>query len=121
MFGSMPASIEHIRSGKLRALGVTTAVRSETLPDIPTVGDYVPGYEASGWWGVGAPKRTPTPNIEMLNKEIKAVVADPNVKARLVGLGVEPMSMIPADFGKLIAAETDKWAKVAKFAGIKPV
>ena len=99
---------------------VTTATRQEVLPDIPTVGETVPGYEASGWWGIGAPKSTPPAIIEMLNKEINTVVADPNVKARLVALGVEPMSMTPADFGKLIAAETEKWAKVIKFANIKP-
>ncbi len=120
-FDGIAAAIEYVRLGKLRALAVTTATRQEVLPDIPTIGESVPGYEASGWWGIGAPKSTPAPIIEMLNKEINAVIADPNVKARLVGLGVEPMSMTPTDFGKLIAAETDKWAKVVKFAGIKPV
>jgi tripartite-type tricarboxylate transporter receptor subunit TctC len=120
-FNGIGEVIAYIKAGKLRALAVTTAARSEVFPDIPTVGETVPGYEASGWWGIGAPKSTPAGIVEMLNKEINAVVAGPNVKARLAGLGVEPMSMTAADFGKLIAAETDKWAKVIKFAGIKPV
>ena len=120
-FDGIAAAIGYVRPGKLRALAVTSATRQAVLPDIPTIGEFVPGYEASGWWGIGAPKSTPAPIIEMLNKEINAVVVDPNVRARLVGLGVEPMPMTPADFGKLIAAQTDKWAKVVKFAGIKPV
>ncbi len=119
-FDGITAAIEYIRGGKLRALAVTTSMRSNALPELPTVGEFVPGYEASGWWGIGAPKGTPPAIIEMLNKESNAVVADPNVKARLVGLGVEPMSVTPADFGKLIAAETEKWATVIKFANIKP-
>jgi tripartite-type tricarboxylate transporter receptor subunit TctC len=120
MFGSMAASIQYVRAGKLRALAVTTATRSEALPDIPAVGDFLPGYEASTWYGVGVPKETPTEIVEKLNKEIKAAVADPKLKARLVDLGAEPMWMTPAAFGKLIADETEKWAKVVRFAGIKP-
>jgi len=119
-FTPIPMSIEYVRDGKLRGLAVTTATRLEVLPDIPAVGEFVPGYEASGWYGFGAPKSTSTEIIEKLNKEINAVVADPNIKARLVGLGVPPMSMGPAEFDKLIADETEKWAKVIKFAGIKP-
>jgi tripartite-type tricarboxylate transporter receptor subunit TctC len=119
MFGSMPASIEHIRSGKLRALGVTTAVRSETLPDIPTVGDYVPGYEASGWWGTGVPKNTPVEIVDKLNKEINAALIEPRIKTRLADLGGTPLAGSPADFGKLIAEETEKWGKVIRAANIK--
>ena len=120
-FDGIAAAIGYVRPGKLRALAVTSATRQAVLPDIPTIGESVPGYEASGWWGIGAPKNTPASIVEMLNKETNAVVVDPNVRARFVGLGVEPMPMTPADFGKLIAAQTDKWAKVVKFAGIKPV
>jgi tripartite-type tricarboxylate transporter receptor subunit TctC len=119
-FTGIFGAIEYIRTGKLRALAVTTATRQGVLPDIPTVGESVPGYEASGWWGIGASKNTLAAIIEKLNKEVNTIVADPNVKARLVGLGVEPMSMTPAEFGKLIANETEKWGKVIKFAGIKP-
>ena len=120
MFATTPASIEHIRAGKLRALAVTTATRSEVLPDIPTVGDFVPGYEASGWFGIGAPKNTPAEIVDKLNKEINAGLADPKMKARLADLGGTVLAGSPADFGKLIAEETEKWAKVVKFAGIKP-
>jgi len=120
LFDGIAGVTEYIRTGKLRALAVTTATRQEALPDIPTVGESVPGYEASGYLGIGAPKSTPAPIVEMLNREINAVVADPNVKARLVGLGVEPMSMTPAEFSKFIADKTEKWAKVIKFANIKP-
>ena len=119
-FGAMPASIEHIRAGKLRALAVTTATRSEALPDIPTVGEFVPGYEASSWWGVGAPKNTPADIVATLNKEINAGLADPKIKARLADLGGTVIAGSPADFGKLIADETEKWAKVVKFSGAKP-
>ena len=121
MFDPMPSSIEYIRSGKLRALAVTTATRSMALPDIPTVGDFVPGYEASAWQGIGVPKKTPAEIIDRLNKEIDVALADPKMKARFADLGAVPMPMIPADFGKLIAEETDKWGKVAKSAGIKPI
>ena len=119
-FGPMPASIEYIRTGKLRALAVTTATRSEALPDIPTVGDFVPGYEASTWFGVGAPKNTPAEIIDKLNKEINAGLADPKMKARLADLGGTVLAGSPADFGKLIADETEKWGKVIRAADIKP-
>ena len=120
LFSNMLTAIEHIKSGMLRALAITTAARSQALPDTPTVGESVPGYEASNWWGVGAPKNVSPEIIEKLNKEISTVVADPNVKSRLVGLGVSPMSMTSAEFGKLIADETENWSKVIEFAGIKP-
>jgi tripartite-type tricarboxylate transporter receptor subunit TctC len=119
-FGTMSASIEHIRAGKLRALAVTTATRSEALPDIPTVGEFVPGYEASSVYGVGAPKNTPTEVLDKLNKEINAGLADPKIKARLADFGGTVLSGSPADFGKLIADETEKWAKVIRAANIKP-
>jgi tripartite-type tricarboxylate transporter receptor subunit TctC len=118
-FANTPASIEHIRAGKLRALAVTTATRSDALPDLPTVGDFVPGYEASTWFGVGAPKATPAEIVEKLNKEINAGLADPKMKARLADLGGTVLAVSPADFGKLIADETNRWAKVIKFANIK--
>jgi len=118
-FASMPSSIEFIRAGKLRALAVTTATRSEVLPDVPTVGEFVPGYEASAWYGLGAPKATPAEIVDKLNKEINAALADPKMKARLADLGGTPLLGSPADFGKLIAEETEKWGKVVKFAGIK--
>ena len=116
---SVPASIEYIRAGKLRALAVTTATRSEALPDIPTVGEFVPGYEASAWFGVGAPKNTPAEIVDKLNKEINAGLADPKIKARLADLGGTVLAGSPADFGKLIADETEKWAKVIRAANIK--
>jgi tripartite-type tricarboxylate transporter receptor subunit TctC len=119
-FDNMPSSIEHIRGGRLRALAVTTAVRSEALPDIPIVADFVPGYEASAWFGLGAPKGTPAEIIQLLNKEINAAVADPNVRARLVDMGGMMINGTPAEFGRIIAEETDKWAKVVKFSGAKP-
>jgi tripartite-type tricarboxylate transporter receptor subunit TctC len=120
MFGTMPASIEYIRAGKLRPLAVTSAKRSEALPDLPTVGEFVAGYEASGWQGLGAPKNTPADIVDKLNTEINAALADPKMKARLAELGVTALPGSPADFNKLIAAETEKWGKVVKFAGIKP-
>src|SRR5207253_560019 len=113
-------SIEYIRAGTLRPMAVTTATRSEALPDIPTVGDFLPGYEASQWYGVGAPKNTPTEIVDKLNKEINAALADPKIKARIADLGGTVLALSPAEFGKLIAEETEKWAKVVKFAGIKP-
>jgi tripartite-type tricarboxylate transporter receptor subunit TctC len=119
-FGNPIASIEYIRTGKLHALAVTSASRLEELPDVPTVGETVPGYEASGWFGIGAPKDTPVEIIGKLNKEIGVVVADPTIKARLsASLGVPPMSMTPTEFGKFIADETDKWAKVIRAANIE--
>ena len=120
MFPGMSSSIEHVRAGKLRALAVTTASRSDALPDIPTVGDFIPGYEASTWCGIGAPKGTPAEVIDKLNKEINAGLVDPKVKARLANMGSTALPGSPADFGKLIAEETEKWAKVVKFSGAKP-
>jgi tripartite-type tricarboxylate transporter receptor subunit TctC len=119
-FASMASSIEYIRTGKLRALAVTTATRSEILPDVPTVGEFVPGYEASTWSGVGAPKATLAEIVEKLNKEINAALADHKMKARLADLGDTTLAGSPADFGKLIADQIEKWAKVIKSAGIKP-
>jgi tripartite-type tricarboxylate transporter receptor subunit TctC len=120
MFDNVLSSIEYIRAGKLRALAVTAAMRSDLLPDVPTVGEFVPGYEASGWAGIGAPRATPTEIVEKLNREINAALADPKMKARLADLGGTVLAGAPADFGKLIVDETEKWAKVVKFAGIKP-
>ena len=119
MFATMSSSIEYVRSGKLRALAVTTATRSPVLPDIPTVAEFVPGYESSFWTGVGAPKNTPAEIVDKLNKEINAALADPKMKARLADLGATALPSSPADFGKFIADETEKWGKVVKFAGIK--
>ena len=119
-FDVMPTTIEYARTGKLRALAVTTATRSPALPDIPTVSDFVPGYEASSWHGVGVPKDTPAEIIDKLNKEINAALTDPKFKARLADLGGTALPGSPADFGKFIADETEKWAKVVKFAGLKP-
>jgi tripartite-type tricarboxylate transporter receptor subunit TctC len=119
-FDNMPSSIEHIRAGRLRALAVTTAVRSEALPDVPVVADFVPGYEASTWFGAGVPKGTPAEIIDTLNKEMNAAMADPKIKARLVALGGMSLAGTPADFGKVVAEETEKWAKVVKFSGAKP-
>jgi tripartite-type tricarboxylate transporter receptor subunit TctC len=120
MFPSTVSSIEYIRASRLRALAVTTATRLEVLPDVPTVGEFVPGYETSGWNGIGAPKGTPVEIIDMLNKEINAALGDPKMKARLADLGGTPLPGSPAQFGKLIVDETEKWGKVIKFAGIKP-
>jgi tripartite-type tricarboxylate transporter receptor subunit TctC len=119
-FGPIPETIEHIRAGKLRPLAVTTAMRLESLPNIPTVGEFVPGYEASGWHGVGAPTNTPREIVEKLNSEINAALADPKLKTRLGDLGGTALVGSTADFGKLIADETEKWAKVVKYAGAKP-
>jgi tripartite-type tricarboxylate transporter receptor subunit TctC len=118
-FGPLPSSIEYVRTGKLRALAVTTATRSPMLPDIPTLSETLPSYEASTWFGVGAPKATPAEIVDKLNKELNAGLADPKVKARLE-LGGTVLPGSPTDFGKLIAEETEKWGKVAKFANIKP-
>jgi tripartite-type tricarboxylate transporter receptor subunit TctC len=118
IFDNMPPSLPHIRAGKLRALAVTTATRSEALPDVPTVAETVPGYEASAFYGMSAPKGTPPEIIDKLNQEINAALADPKVKARLAELGGMLVPGSPADFGKLVAAETDKWAKVIKEGGV---
>src|SRR5499433_2265747 len=120
MFVVPVATIEHVKAGKLRALAVTTATRSEALPDIPTVGEFVPGYQASAWFGIGAPKNTPAEIVDTLNREINAALADPKIRARLADEGGGQFALSPADFGKLIAEETEKWAKVVKFSGAKP-
>jgi tripartite-type tricarboxylate transporter receptor subunit TctC len=119
-FDPITGSVGYIRAGNLRALAVTTATRSDALPDIPTVGEFVPGYEATQWFGIGAPDKTPADIIDKLNKEINSGLADPAVKARLADLGGTPLSSSPADFSKLIADEIEKWAKVIKFANIGP-
>jgi tripartite-type tricarboxylate transporter receptor subunit TctC len=119
MFMDLGTSIEHIKAGRLRALAVTTAMRSELLPDIPTMGDFVPGYEAAGWQGIGVPKNTPAEIIDKLNKEINAALADPTMKGRLADLGAEALAGSPAGFGKLIAEETEKWGKVIRATNIK--
>jgi tripartite-type tricarboxylate transporter receptor subunit TctC len=120
MFSSMVSSIAYVRAGRLRALAVTTATRSDALPDIPTMGEFVPGHEASIWFGVGAPKATPAEIVEKLNREINAGLADPKIKARLADLGGAVLALSPVDFGKLIADETEKWGKVIRAANIKP-
>jgi tripartite-type tricarboxylate transporter receptor subunit TctC len=119
-FASTPASIEYIKAGRLRALALTTATRSEALPDTPTVAEFVPGYEASYWAGIGAPRATPTEIVEKLNKEINAALADPNMKARVADLGGDVLALSPTDFGRLIAEDTEKWAKVIRAGNIKP-
>jgi tripartite-type tricarboxylate transporter receptor subunit TctC len=119
LFGGLPASVEHIRAGRLRALAVTTKDRSPVLPDVPTIGDFVSGYEASAWYGVGAPRGTPVEIIDKLNHEINLGLADPKLVARFSELGFTALSGSPADFGKLIALETEKWAKVVKLSGAK--
>jgi tripartite-type tricarboxylate transporter receptor subunit TctC len=119
-FNPLPSSLEFIRAGKLRALAVTAATRQEVLPDIPIVGEFVPGYEATAWFGIGVPRNTPTEIVEKLNWEIKAGLADPKLEAQLADLGGETFAGSPEDFASFIAAETEKWAKVVKFAGIKP-
>jgi tripartite-type tricarboxylate transporter receptor subunit TctC len=120
MFVTTVSSIGYIKAGRLRALAVTTTTRSEALPDIPTVGEFVPGYEASTWFGIGAPKATPVEIIEKLNKEINAGLEDPKMKTRIAELGGSPLPGSPADFGRLIAEEVEKWAKVIRAANIKP-
>jgi tripartite-type tricarboxylate transporter receptor subunit TctC len=119
MFSNLPAA-DYIRAGKLRALAVTTAARSDELPDVPAIGEFVPGYEASAWYGLGAPRGTPADIIEKLNGETNGALADPRIKARLAEFGGTPLVGSPADFGALIAAETEKWGKVVTFAGLKP-
>ena len=120
VFDNLPGSIEHIRAGKLRALAVTTATRSEALPDLPVVADFVPGFEASAWFGMGVPKGTPAEIVDKLNKAVNAALADPKIKARLADMGGMLIAGSPADFGRLLADETEKWAKVVKFSGAKP-
>ncbi len=119
-FGTLSGSMEHIKAGKLHPLAVTTTKRSEALPDVPAMGDFLPGFEASAWLGLGAPKNTSAEIVDKLNKEINAALVDPRMKARLADLGLTGLPGSPADFGKLIAEDTVKWAKVVKFAGIKP-
>ena len=119
LFEPLPASIQHIKSGELRALAVTTAVRSQALPDVPTVGEFVPGYEASGWTGVGAPRSTPTEIIGKLNSVINAGLADPKLKARFADLGATPLDGSASELGKLIFDETEKWGKVIRAANIR--
>jgi len=118
-FGPLPASIGYLRADKLRALAVTGAARSAVLPDVPAVDEFVPGYEASSWYGIGAPKDTPLALIEKLNAEVNAAFGDPAIKARLADFGAEPMPMTPGAFGKFVADETEKWNKVLKVAGVK--
>jgi tripartite-type tricarboxylate transporter receptor subunit TctC len=118
-FGGLPPSIEYIKAGRLRALALTTAMRSEALPDIPTVSEFLPGFESSAVFGVGAPKNTPTEIINKLNREINAALTDPGFKARLLDIGGTTLLGSPADFGRFITDETEKWRKVIKFADIK--
>jgi len=120
MFDTMPESIGFIRAGTLRPLAVTTAERASVLPDVPTVGDFVPGYEASAWYGIGAPRNTPAEIVDTLNREINAGLADPKIKARLVELGGTLSAGSAAAFGKFIADDAEKWATVVEFAGVKP-
>ena len=119
-FDVMPTVIEYVRAGKLRGLAVTTAARSPALPDLPPVGDFVPGYEASSWHGIGVPKNTPADIVQKLNSEMNAVLGDPKVIVRLAEIGGVPLPMTPVQFGQFVAEETEKWAKVVKFVGIKP-
>ncbi len=120
MFIGTVGVVEHIKAGKLHAIAVTTATRANVLPDLPTVGDFVPGYESSAWFGIGAPRNTPAEIVDKLNKEINAALADPKIKAQLADFGGTVLALSPADFGKLIADDTEKWGNVVKFAGIKP-
>jgi tripartite-type tricarboxylate transporter receptor subunit TctC len=119
MFSPLPPSIEYIRTGRLRALAVTTSTRSQTLPDVPVIADFVPEYEASAWYGIGAPAKTPFDTIVRLNAEINAGLTDEKLKARLTELGSVPFRLTPSQFGKHLAAETDKWSKVVHVANIK--
>jgi tripartite-type tricarboxylate transporter receptor subunit TctC len=120
MFDNLPSSIEHIRAGRLRPLAVTATTRLQGLPDVPTIGDFVPGFETSAWAGIGAPKNTPVEIIDKLNREINAVLADPKIEARFTDLGGMVLALSPSEYGKRIAEETEKWAKVIKFSGAKP-
>jgi tripartite-type tricarboxylate transporter receptor subunit TctC len=117
MFDTIPQGIEYIRDGKLRALAVTTAARSPALPDVPSLSNFVPGFEAGSWWGIGAPKNTPTAIIDALNREFNAALADPRIGARLAELGTTPLIYSPAQFRAFVEAETEKWAKVIEFSG----
>jgi tripartite-type tricarboxylate transporter receptor subunit TctC len=119
LWDNLPSSVEHIKSGQIRALGVTSAKRADALPDVPTIAETVPGYEANVWYGIAAPKGTPPEIVNKLHEAVTGVLAEPRVKARFVELGGAPMPMTPKAFGELVAVETEKWAKVAKFAGIK--
>jgi tripartite-type tricarboxylate transporter receptor subunit TctC len=119
MFGVMPASLGYIRSGKLRALAVTSAKRQEILPDVPAMAEFLPGYEANGWYGIVAPKGTPRDIVDKLNKEVNAALADPKMRRRFTELGCDVFTGSPMDFEKFVESETDKWAKVIKFAGVK--
>ena len=119
MFPGTLGTIEYITAGRLRALAVTTLTRAEVLPDLPTVGEFLPGFEASNWFGVGAPMATPAAIVDRLNKEVNASLGDPKLKARLAELGGDVLALSPADFGRLLADETEKWGKVIRFAGIK--
>jgi tripartite-type tricarboxylate transporter receptor subunit TctC len=120
LFATAPSVIDHIQSGKLRAFAVTTTTRAEVLPQLPPIADFVPGYEASQWYGMAAPAKTPPETVEKLNREINAAIADPAMKAHLTALGGEVLPGPPSAFGKLIADDTDKWAKVVRAAGLKP-
>jgi len=120
LFDNLPGPIGHIKTGRVRALGVTASKRVDSIPDVPTIGETVPGYEATVWYGIAAPKGTPPQIVEKLNQAVNVVLANPKLQIRLAELGGEPMPMTPAEFGKLVADETEKWAKVVKFAGIKP-
>jgi len=120
MFDNIPTSAEHIKAGKLRGLAVTSAARSQVLPDLPTVADFLPGYEASAWYGLGVPKGTPNEIIDKVNKAMNAILADPKSQARFAELGASLLPGSPADFGKLLVDETEKWGKVVKFSGVKP-
>src|SRR5215468_6013610 len=120
MFDNMPSSIEHIRAGRLRPLAVTATTRWQGLPDVPTLGDFVPGFETSAWAGIGAPKNTPGEIIDTLNREVNAALAEPTIKARFVQFGGEVLPLSPSEYGKCIVEETEKWAKVIKFSGARP-
>jgi tripartite-type tricarboxylate transporter receptor subunit TctC len=120
LFASLPSSIEYVRTGKARGLAVTSAMRAATAPDLPTIAEFVPGYEVSSWYGIGVPKNTPAAIVDTLNKAVNAGLGDPKLKKQLADQGGIEMAGTPADFGKVIADETEKWAKVIKFAGIKP-
>jgi tripartite-type tricarboxylate transporter receptor subunit TctC len=119
-FDGVSGSLDHVRSGRVRALGVTTTERADVLPDVPTIAEFVPGYEAGGWYGIGVPKNVPAEVVDKLNREVNASLADPKLKTRLAELGYATTGSSPAEFGSMIAREIDKWAKVLKFAGIKP-